>query len=89
MRKRKAPTTRGINSFFTPFGSTSRSNITGAENVFPSEEQPAADNQTNDISVDMQTDEQHVVAAEEVAAGEGTVESTKYVRDPSMRQQIW
>lgn len=89
MRKRKAPTTRGINSFFTPVGSTSSSNITGAENVIPSEEQPVADNQTNDIPVDMQTDEQQVVAPEEVAAGEGTIESTKYVRDPGMRQQIW
>lgn len=89
MRKRKAPTTRGINSFFTPVGSTSSSNTTGAENVIPSEEQPVADNQTNDIPVDMQTDEQQVVAPEEVAAGEGTIESTKYVRDPGMRQQIW
>lgn len=88
MRKRKASTTRGVNSFFTPVGSTSSSNITGAENVIPSEEQPVADNQTNDIPVDMQTDEQQVVAPEEFAVGEGIVESTKYVRDPGMRQQF-
>lgn len=68
--KRKAPTTRGINSFCKPVGSTSSSNITGAENVIPSEEQPVADNKTNDIPVDMQTDDQQVVAPEEVA-GEG------------------
>ena len=53
MKKRKAPTTGGINSFFKPVGSTSSSNITGAENVIPSEEQPVADNQTNDILVDI------------------------------------
>ena len=89
MKKRKAPTTGGINSFFKPVGSTSSSNITGAGNVFPSEEQPVADNQANDIFVDMQTDEQQVVAPEEVAAGEDTNGTTKYVRDPGMRQQIW
>lgn len=47
--KRKAPTTRGANSFFKLVASTSSLNITDAENVNPSEKQTVADNNANNL----------------------------------------
>lgn len=70
--KQKAPTIKGINSFFKPISSTSTSNITGVENVNPYEEEPIANNNIAD---------QEVVASMEVAE-QCRIGSTTYESDP-------
>ena len=66
--KQKTP---GINSFFKPIALTSTSNITGVENVNPYDEQPIANNNT---------DEQEAVVASVEVAEQCRIGSTTYER---------
>ncbi|XP_024312396.1 zinc finger MYM-type protein 1-like [Brachypodium distachyon] len=59
------------------------------ENANPSEEEhPSVDDNSTDNPIDMQTDDQNIVASVEVSE-QARVGSTTYERDPGKRQQIW
>ncbi|PNT65581.1 hypothetical protein BRADI_4g44687v3 [Brachypodium distachyon] len=59
------------------------------ENANPSEEEhPSVDDNSTDNPIDMQTDDQNIVASVEVSE-QARVGSTAYERDPGKRQQIW
>ena len=80
--KRKSTAT--IDSFFKPIASSSNA----TENANPPEEQPVVDDTSSPNLVDMQTDDHNIVAPLETLE-EGRTRSTKYMRDPGTRQQIW